>query len=93
VPNSVTEVPFEVSQNLPQAPLPFVQHFDADYLRTLIKRDPRCTLKQLCDWVREERGITISKMAMCRLVKGYNLQRKRSHRPHVYPKQSLLVAA
>ena len=29
----------------------------------------------LCDWVHKERGITLSKTEMCRLVKGYGLQR------------------
>jgi hypothetical protein len=91
--NSVTEVPFQVSQNLPQHPAPLKEQIDADYLRVLIKRDPSCTLKQLCDWVRDERSIMVSTTAMCRLLKGYNLQRRRSHRPHVYPSRSLTLAA
>jgi hypothetical protein len=91
--NSVDEVPFEVSHNLPQSPLPFSQQVDAGYLQSLIKRDTSCTLKQLCDWVREERGIIISTTAMCRLVKGYNLQRQRSQRQHIYPRRSLALAA
>ena len=91
--NSVAEVPFEVSQNLPEQPLPLRQQIRDDYLRKLIERDPRCTLKQLCDWVREERGVAMSKTAMCRLVKGYNLQRQRSHGPHIYPSRSLALAA
>ena len=91
--NSVEEVPFQVSQNLPQQPLPLKEQINPDYLRELIARDPRCTLQQLCDWVREEQGITMSKTAMCRLVKGYKLQRRRSHRPHVYPSRSLVQAA
>jgi hypothetical protein len=79
VSNSVIEVPFEVSQNLAQA-IPLKQQIDAGYLQALIKREPRCTLLQLCNWVQEECGITISQTAMCRLIKGYNLHRKRSHR-------------
>jgi site-specific DNA recombinase len=91
--NSVAEVPFQVSQNLPEQPLPLKQQIEAEYLRTLIQRDPRCTLKQLCNGVGEEQSITISTTAMCRLVKGYNLQRGRSHRPHTYPKHSMGLAA
>jgi hypothetical protein len=85
-------VPFQVSQNLPQASLPLEQQINTDYLRTLIERDPHCTLKQLCDWIREERGIRMSTTAMCRLVKDYNLRRRRCHRPHSYPKRSLPMA-
>jgi len=92
-PNSVTEVPFEISRDLPQQPPPLRDRLKADYLRALIEWDPRCTLQQLCDWVYEERGFTLSKTEMCRLVKSYGLQRKRSHRPHIYPKRPLLVAA
>jgi len=91
--NSVAEVPFQISEDLPQQLVPLKQQIDAVYLRALIKRDPSCTLKQLCDWVREERGISMSTTAMCRLVKDHNLQRRRSHRPHVYPRRSLALAA
>jgi hypothetical protein len=91
--NSVEEVSFQVSQNLPQQPLSLKQQINAGYLQSLIKRDPSCTLKQLCDWVCNERGITIGKTAMCRLVKEYGLQRKHSHRAHVYPKHPLPLAA
>jgi hypothetical protein len=91
--NSVTEVSFQVSHNLPEQPLHLKQQINADYLRRLIARDPRCTLQQLCDWMREEQGITMSKTAMCRLVKDYNLQRQRSHRQHIYPRRSLALAA
>jgi site-specific DNA recombinase len=91
--NSVTEVPFQISEDLPQQSVPLKQQIDAVYLRALIKRDPSCTLKQLCDWVREERRISMSTTAMCRLVKDHNLQRRRSHRPPVYPSRSLALAA
>jgi hypothetical protein len=91
--NSVAEVAFQVSQNLPQQPVPLKQQINTDYLRKLIARDPRCTLQQLCDLVREERGIAMSTTAMCRLVKSYNLQRRRDHRPHIYPSRSLALAA
>jgi site-specific DNA recombinase len=87
--NSVEEVPFEVSRDLPQRPPPLKHRLEADYLRALIERDPRCTLKQLCDWVRTERGIMLSKTEMGRLLKGYGLPRGRSHRPHVHHKRSL----
>ena len=46
----------------------------------LFERDPRCTLKQLCDWAYEERGVTINQSEMCRLLKGYGLKRRRNHR-------------
>jgi hypothetical protein len=91
--NSVTEVPFQVSQNLPQQPLPLKQQINLDYLRDLIARDPRCTLKQLCHWVREEHGIAVSKTAMCRLVKGYNLKRMRSLRSYTRSKRISALAA
>jgi hypothetical protein len=91
--NSVSEVPFEVSRNLPQRPLTLRKRLEADYLRALIERDPRCTLKQLCAWVYEERGFTVSTTEMCRLVKGYGLRRRRSHRPFVHHKRHLSLAA
>ena len=89
--NSVAEVPFQISHNLPQQVTLLKQQISADYLCALIARDPRCTLKQLCDWIAEERSITLSKSAMSRLVKGYRLKRQRSHRPHSYPIHSLAL--
>jgi site-specific DNA recombinase len=78
--NSVECIPFQLSQVLPKPPTPLRHRIDPYYLRTLIKRDSRCTLKQLCDWVWQERGITISTTAMCRLVKQYRIARRRSQR-------------
>src|SRR5438270_192625 len=92
-PNTVEEVPFEVSRDLPQRPPSLRERLEADYLRALIERDPRCTLKQLCAWVYEERGFTLSKTEMCRLVKSYGLQRERSQRPYVHRKRHLSLAA
>src|SRR6201995_6181936 len=91
--NSVLEVPFEISRNLPARPLTFNQQLEADYLRLLLKRDPRCTLRQLCDWVNEERGVTISKSEMCPLLEDYHLRRVRSNCPYVHRKRNAPQAA
>ena len=40
--NSVEEIPFQISHNLPQQPILLKQQMSADYLCALIARDPRC---------------------------------------------------
>jgi hypothetical protein len=75
--NSVESVPFQVSQVFPQPRLPLHQQIAPADLHEIIKRQPTATLCQLCELVSRERGIRMSTTAMCRLVKRYQILRRR----------------
>lgn len=73
--NSVEEVTFLLSQELPQPPLPLHQQITPDDLRKLVEKNPTATLHELCELVQKQRRIEMSTTAMCRLVKRYSIRR------------------
>jgi len=79
--NSVTELPFQISQNLPQSPLPLHEQITPNDLRKLIEKNSATTLHELCEPVQKQCGIKMSITAMCRLVRRHHIERRRSHRP------------
>jgi hypothetical protein len=74
--NSVAEVSFQISQDLPQPPVPLHQRINARDLRQLVERNPAATLHELCEMVQKQRGIKMSTTSMCRLVKQHHIRRK-----------------
>ena len=79
--NSVECIPFQLSQVLPQPILPLHHQIAREDLRQLVERYPTATLRQLCEQVSREQGITMSTTAMCRLVKRYQITRQQLHLP------------
>jgi len=60
-------VPFQVSQDLPQAPWPLPKQIIPDDLRKLVEKNSPATPQALCEFVEKERGIKMSTTAMCGL--------------------------
>jgi site-specific DNA recombinase len=76
--NSVAEISFQISQDLPHPILPLHQQISTSDLRKLVETNPTATLHELCVLVQRQRGIKISTTAMCRLVKRHSIRRKAS---------------
>lgn len=65
VPNTVGDVTFELIRPVPQKPLPALDDF---FIRSLVHRYPGLTLKELCEQVKKERGVTLRKASLDRLL-------------------------
>ena len=74
--NSVGDVFFELLKDMPESPLPLHLQLDSDFLTRLVKEQPTVTLRELCDVVLRERGITISPQTLCKLLLRAGLSRE-----------------
>jgi transposase len=74
--NSVAEVPFQISQNLPASPQPLMQKLGADNLRSLVVQHPAATLQDYCELVQRERGIQVRPQTMCKLLARIGMPRR-----------------
>jgi|GEM_PF-4739595 len=67
-PNSVHEVTFELIRSLPQKPPTLREQLDDFFIRSLVKRYPGRTLQELCQLVKQEKGVTLAKTSMDKIL-------------------------
>src|SRR5205085_10839683 len=77
--NSVAEVPFQLSQNLPASPPPLMQRLSNVYLRGLVMQQPAASLQDYCERVQQECENQITPQTMCKLLLRLGLSRAGRH--------------
>lgn len=75
-PNTVGDVTFELIRSVSQKPLTWREQLDDFFIRSLVQRYPGFTLEELCEQVRRERGVTLRKASMDRLLLRLGLTHK-----------------
>jgi site-specific DNA recombinase len=75
-PNTVGDVTFELIRSVPQKPLTLRQQLDDFFIRSLVQRYPGFTLQELCERVKEERGVTLRRASMDKLMLRLGLTHK-----------------
>lgn len=63
--NSVEQIPFEIAKSIFQQK-PFWSDERIRLLRRFVKKKPTATLQELCEWMKQDYGLTVSKTEMCR---------------------------
>jgi site-specific DNA recombinase len=63
--NSAKQIPFEIAKSVFQRK-PYWSDDRLRLLRQFIKKKPKATLQELCDWMQCDYGICVSKTEMCR---------------------------
>jgi len=71
--NSVDDVSFELLKGMPENQIPLRQWLKPEQLHRLIEQYPRASLKQLCEQVRLELGVSLSITSMSRLLREQDL--------------------
>jgi hypothetical protein len=74
--NSVSNVSFQFLKAMPETPPPLHLQLDSEYLAHLVQQHPTATLRELCDIVLRERGLTISPQTLCKLLIRAGLSRQ-----------------
>ena len=67
-PNTVNGLTFELIRSVPQWLPTLREQLDDFFIRSLIQRYPGLTLQELCEQVKDERGVTLHKTSMDRLL-------------------------
>jgi len=75
-PNAVHEVTFELIRSVPQRPPTLRDQLDDFFVRSLVKRHPGLTLQELCEQVRQEKGVTLAKTSMDKILLRLGLTHK-----------------
>jgi site-specific DNA recombinase len=66
--STVIPVHFELNRLLPQKPMPLREQLDPSFIQILVQQNPNATLRELCEQIHYETGITLSPTSMCRIL-------------------------
>lgn len=85
--NSVKQIPFELAKSV-SLRKPFWSHDRLGLLHQFIKKKPTATLQELCEWMKHDYGLSVSKAEMCRarIRLGFRMNRYRSRKKVGEPK-------
>lgn len=74
--NPALESTFEILKLLPEVPPTLYEQLDSITLQRLVESHPNATLQQLCEVVKEERGMVLSPQSMCKALLRVGLSRR-----------------
>jgi Recombinase zinc beta ribbon domain len=66
--NTVYGVTFELVRSVPQRPPTLREQLDDFFIRSLVNRYPGFTLQELCEQVKQERGVTLHNTSMDKIL-------------------------